>query len=332
MTRRVTASPPPIDRGLLTGLVGFALRRAQFAVFRDFGRAMADLPVPLSPGEFGILVLVERNPELSQTALARAIGVDRSTLVPILDRLERHGLVARKAAPRDRRRHALALGRRGTRRWLDTSRPCAGARAAHPARAVAARKRPAAAPARPPARGRALSAVVGRGRLRQVSAPLFRGEWAEHECMDGDHRMTATEILERFNGSRPPAIETLGGEVIAVEPETGRLTFRFRPTVAMCHSIGIPEGGIVQGGFVAGWLDTAMAHACSARSSFTLRHPTLELKVSYLAPAHPNRTYYVDAEIVRWGRTIAFTEARLRDEHQRLVATASATAMLMPAK
>ena len=115
MARRTIASPAPIDRGLLTELVGYALRRAQFAVFRDFGRAMAELAVPLSPGEFGILVLVERNPALSQTALARAIGVDRSTLVPILDRLERHGLVARKAAPRDRRRHALALGRRGTR-------------------------------------------------------------------------------------------------------------------------------------------------------------------------------------------------------------------------
>ena len=148
--------------------------------------------------------------------------------------------------------------------------------------------------------------------------------------MDGERRLTAAEIIERFNGSRPPAIETLGGDVIAVEPETGRLTFRFRPTIAMCHSTHIPEGGIVQGGFVAGWLDTSMAHACSARSNFTLRHPTLELKVNYLVPAHPNRTYFVDAEIVRWGRTIAFTEARLRDERQRLVATASATAMLMP--
>lgn len=148
--------------------------------------------------------------------------------------------------------------------------------------------------------------------------------------MDGERRLTATEILERFNGSRPPAIDTLGGEVIAVEPETGRLTFRFRSTLAMCHSTHIPEGGIVQGGFVAGWLDTSMAHACSVRSSFTLRHPTLELKVSYLAPAHPNRVYYVDAEIVRWGRSIAFMEARLRDEHQRLVATASSTAMLVP--
>jgi len=148
--------------------------------------------------------------------------------------------------------------------------------------------------------------------------------------MDCERRLTAAEILERFNGSRPPAIETLGGEVIAVEPETGRLTFRFRPSVAMCHSTDVPQGGIVQGGFVAGWLDTSMAHACSVRSNFTLLHPTLELKVSYLLPAHPNRLYYVDAEIVRWGRSIAFLEARLRDEHQRLIATASSTAFLIP--
>ena len=148
--------------------------------------------------------------------------------------------------------------------------------------------------------------------------------------MDGDRRLTAAEIIERFNGSKQPAIETLGGEVIAVEPETGRLTFRFRPTVAMCHTTNIPEGGIVQGGFVAGWLDTAMAHACAARSNFTMRMPTLELKVSYLAPAHPDRVYYADAEIVRWGRSIVFLEARLRDEHQRLIATASSTAMLTP--
>lgn len=115
MARPSTAGQPPINRGPLPGLMAYALRRAQIAVLRDFERAMAALPVPLSPGELAILVLVDRNPALSQTALARATGVDRSTLVPILDRLERHGMVVRKPAPRDRRRHALALGRRGAR-------------------------------------------------------------------------------------------------------------------------------------------------------------------------------------------------------------------------
>ena len=45
----------------------------------------------LTPGEFGLLVLVDRNAGLSQMALARALGIDRSTLVPILDRLQARG-------------------------------------------------------------------------------------------------------------------------------------------------------------------------------------------------------------------------------------------------
>ncbi len=102
-----------LDRGVLPGLVGYALRRAQIAVFQDFTREMARVRVPVTPGEFGILVLVARNAGLSQTALARAIGVDRSTLVPILDRLERRGLIRRRRSPNDRRTHALELGATG---------------------------------------------------------------------------------------------------------------------------------------------------------------------------------------------------------------------------
>lgn len=103
-----------LDRGMLPGLVGYALRRAQVAVFQDFAREMAATKIPVTPGEFGILVLVSRNAGLSQTALARAIGVDRSTLVPILDRLEHHGLIKRHPSPTDRRTHALELGTTGT--------------------------------------------------------------------------------------------------------------------------------------------------------------------------------------------------------------------------
>jgi DNA-binding MarR family transcriptional regulator len=99
---------------MLPTLVGYALRRAQVAVFQDFAREMAGIRVPITPGEFGILVLVSRNAGLSQTTLARAIGVDRSTLVPILDRLERHRLIKRRASPADRRTHALELGAAGT--------------------------------------------------------------------------------------------------------------------------------------------------------------------------------------------------------------------------
>jgi DNA-binding MarR family transcriptional regulator len=103
---RPPAKPPAaLDRGLLPSLLGYVLRRAQSAVFNTFAKAGE----ALTPGEFGLLVLVDRNAGLSQMALARALGIDRSTLVPILDRLQERGLLMRHRSPTDGRTHALAL-------------------------------------------------------------------------------------------------------------------------------------------------------------------------------------------------------------------------------
>ena len=99
----------PLDRGLLPSLLGYALRRTQSAVFADFAATFARAGETLTPGEFGLLVLVERNAGMSQMALARALGIDRSTLVPILNRLQARGFLLRNASPTDGRTHALAL-------------------------------------------------------------------------------------------------------------------------------------------------------------------------------------------------------------------------------
>ena len=103
--------PPPanLDRGLLPSLLGYALRRTQSAVFADFAATFVQAGEALTPGEFGLLVLVERNAGLSQMALARALGIDRSTLVPILDRLQARELLVRHRSPTDGRTHAVAL-------------------------------------------------------------------------------------------------------------------------------------------------------------------------------------------------------------------------------
>jgi DNA-binding MarR family transcriptional regulator len=104
-----------LDRGMLPALLGYGLRRAQSAVFADFAGTFAKAGEALTPGEFGLLVLVERNTGLSQMALARALGIDRSTLVPILNRLQARGLLVRRASPTDGRTHALALTPLGDR-------------------------------------------------------------------------------------------------------------------------------------------------------------------------------------------------------------------------
>lgn len=107
-----------VEYDLLLDLVGYALRRTQLAVFQHFARAMT-ISVGedrVSPGEFGVLVLVEANPGINQTSLANAVGADRSTMVPIIDRLERRGLLERQAVPGDRRAHALRLAKSGLER------------------------------------------------------------------------------------------------------------------------------------------------------------------------------------------------------------------------
>lgn len=106
--------PLEVDYGCLPDLVGYNLRKAQSAVFKHFSRTVSSHDV--SPGHFGVLVLIEANPGMSQTTLARALGVDRSSIVPVIDHLEGEGLVTREKKPSDRRTHELQLTTYGTSR------------------------------------------------------------------------------------------------------------------------------------------------------------------------------------------------------------------------
>lgn len=100
-----------LDFGLLPGLIGYQLRMAQIAMFRDFATGLGEFDV--TPGLFGVLVIIEANPDLKQAELARATHLDRSTVVSVIDNLERRGLVERRAALNDRRSNALRLTAEG---------------------------------------------------------------------------------------------------------------------------------------------------------------------------------------------------------------------------
>jgi len=101
-----------LDHGILPDLIGYQLRLAHVAVFRDFERTVGDLGI--SPGRVGVLVLVNGNPGITQSRLAEAVGLDRSTLVPVLDGLERRGLIERRQG-KDRRTNGLWLTPSGKR-------------------------------------------------------------------------------------------------------------------------------------------------------------------------------------------------------------------------
>lgn len=97
--------------GPLPDLIGYNLRRAQVAVFQSFQAAAS--PHDITPGQFGVLIMIMENEGLSQSDLGSAVGIDRSTMVAVIDRLESRGLVIRAPSPNDRRSYALRLSEKG---------------------------------------------------------------------------------------------------------------------------------------------------------------------------------------------------------------------------
>jgi len=119
---RKGAANENVDFGPLANWVGFHLRLAQTASFQAFVQEAR--AVDLSPGRFATLMLIGRNPGISQTALATANGRDKSTLTPILEDLERRGLIVREKMKTDRRSYQLSLTEAG-KKMLDQLTVCA---------------------------------------------------------------------------------------------------------------------------------------------------------------------------------------------------------------
>ena len=104
----------------------------------------------------------------------------------------------------------------------------------------------------------------------------------------------------------------------------GRARLEYEAGMHMCHS-----GGVVQGGFVAGWIDAAMAFAAMAAYGEDMVPMTLEMKTSYFAPARPGRVI-AEGWIERKGRSTCFAEGRLLGPDGRVIAKASTTLQLVP--
>jgi uncharacterized protein (TIGR00369 family) len=125
---------------------------------------------------------------------------------------------------------------------------------------------------------------------------------------------------------RPPCAELLGWEVVEARPADGWIRMRFE---------GRPEfvnpAGYIQGGFLAAMLDDTMGPAMFVYSEGRLFTPTIEMHVSFLAPARPG-PLYGEGQVVQAGRSIAFLEGRLMDLSGTVIARATATARLVPSE
>ena len=102
-----------LELGQLRDHLGYALRRAQLWIFRDFTRTLSS--IDLSPAAFSVLVVIEANPGLPQRAIAQTLDIERAGLVRLLDRLQQAGWIERRAVLKDRRSHALHLSATGAK-------------------------------------------------------------------------------------------------------------------------------------------------------------------------------------------------------------------------
>ena len=122
--------------------------------------------------------------------------------------------------------------------------------------------------------------------------------------------------------SNTPLNDTMGfTRIVDIDP-AGRAVLEFQAGAHMCHS-----GGVVQGGFVTGWMDAAMAHAAIAMGGPDVVPMTREIKVSFFAPTRPGKVL-AEAWVERRGRSTCFFEADLKDGDGRVLAKSSSTLML----
>ena len=106
--------PADVTFGVLGDLIGYAIRRAQIAIYKDFDASIADLTPPM----FAALVLIEANPGINQSRLGQIMGVNRATTMALIDRLVDLDLLTRVASVTDKRANALKLTALATLRHL----------------------------------------------------------------------------------------------------------------------------------------------------------------------------------------------------------------------
>lgn len=99
----------------LKDLPGYALRRASAAVMATLAVRLAALD--LRPSEASVLLVIDANPRVTQSAIGRLLDIARANMAPLTARLVARGLVVRESA--GGRSHGLTLsdpGRRLTRK------------------------------------------------------------------------------------------------------------------------------------------------------------------------------------------------------------------------
>ena len=95
----------------LAGRLGFLLKHAQLLLAELSGAALA--PYGINGRHLAVLSVLAGGELLSQQEAARRLAIDRTTMVALIDELERKQIVARHPHPGDRRKNVVDLTAEG---------------------------------------------------------------------------------------------------------------------------------------------------------------------------------------------------------------------------
>jgi uncharacterized protein (TIGR00369 family) len=124
----------------------------------------------------------------------------------------------------------------------------------------------------------------------------------------------------------PPNCDLTLGIVCVDKPEPGVTVWKMTAGEHLANPVGV-----VQGGFIAAFADTAMASSTitnlAGRKAYTAN---TEMKISFLKGARVGQPLMCTARVIGGGSRITFVEAEVTDESGTLIAKASSTYLLTP--
>jgi uncharacterized protein (TIGR00369 family) len=129
-------------------------------------------------------------------------------------------------------------------------------------------------------------------------------------------------LLDSF--PRPPCADLLGLELLDFNADEGWAKFAFEG-----RDTFVNPAGFVQGGMLAAMLDDTMGPTVLLASRGAYFTSTIDMHVSFLAPARPERVFS-EGRVVQLGKTIGFVESTIRDANGVALARASGSVRLVP--
>ncbi len=135
--------------------------------------------------------------------------------------------------------------------------------------------------------------------------------------------MEEQSLLQRLRDASPPSLRLLRGDFLEFDESNRCIRMCYELGDEFCHS-----GNVVQGGFITSMVDAAMAYAVIASAPQPVRVPTLEIKVSFIAPGKPGR-FIAEGRIIHAGKSTGFLAATLY-QNDKLISTSSSTVKIVP--